>query len=214
MIRPWQVVILGPPNVGKSSLLNALAGYDRAIVHPTPGTTRDLVSAVMVADGWPIEVIDTAGLRRADHPVEQLGVQKAQATAEAADLVILVFDRSRPWEEEHEALLGCYPQALLLHNKADLAAAPGERPPGLEVSAHRPEDVPTILDAVVRRLVPSPPVPGEAIPFTEEQAAAVREALELLPHAGPLAAASRLRQWTPPTSAPPASEPPALEPPA
>jgi len=198
LIRPWQVVILGLPNVGKSSLLNALAGYDRAIVHPTPGTTRDLVSAVIVADGWPIELIDTAGLRQADHPVEQLGVQKAEAAAEEADLVILVFDRSRPWGPEHDALLRRHSHALLLHNKSDLAAAPGGRPPGLEVSAHRPDDVPPILDAVVRRLVPDPPSPGEAVPFTDDQAHAVQEALDLLERQGPQAAAASLRRMMQP----------------
>ncbi|GAB4127903.1 MAG: hypothetical protein Kow0040_02010 [Thermogutta sp.] len=196
LIRPWQVVILGPPNAGKSSLLNALAGYGRALVHPMPGTTRDLVSAVIAADGWPIELIDTAGLRRAEHPVERLGVQKAEDAARSADLVILVFDRSQRWEPDHGALARRYPQALLLHNKSDLPAAPGDRPPGVDVSAHRPEDVPAILEALVERLVPSPPMPGEAIPFTEEQAAAVREALELLPRAGPSTAARRLKSLT------------------
>lgn len=194
LVQPWRVVLAGPPNAGKSSLLNALTGYGRAIVHPAPGTTRDLVSAVIVADGWPIELIDTAGIRPADHPIERLGVQLAETAAKQADLLILVFDRSQPWGPEQDALAGRYPQALLLHNKCDLAAGPGPRPPGLEVSAHRAEDVPTILDAVLRRLVPDAPSPGEAIPFTPDLAAAVSEALDLLEREGPQAAADRLRE--------------------
>ena len=194
LIQPWRVVLVGPPNAGKSSLLNVLTGYGRAIVHPAPGTTRDLVSAVIVADGWPIELIDTAGIRPADHPVERLGVQLAETAAQRADLLVLVFDRSQPWDLRQEALTNRYPQALLLHNKCDLAAGPGPRPPGLEVSAHRAEDVPTILDAVLRRLVPDPPPPGEAIPFTPDLAAAVSDALDLLDRQSPQAAADRLRK--------------------
>ena len=74
LIEPWRVVVAGAPNVGKSSLVNALLGYSRAIVHPTPGTTRDLVTAPTVIDGWPVQLIDTAGLRATEDPLEQSGI--------------------------------------------------------------------------------------------------------------------------------------------
>ncbi len=193
LLQPWRVVIFGPPNVGKSSILNALSGYGRAIVHPSPGTTRDLVSSLIVADGWPIELIDTAGLRSAEDPVESLGVQKAHAAARQADLVILVFDRSQPWTPDNDAILSTQPGALLIHNKADLPPALGYRPPGLEISALRSSDVSPMLDAVVRRLVPQPPLPGEAVPFTEEEIAAVEEARAMAGRSQEMAA-SRLRR--------------------
>ena len=78
LARPWQVVVAGPPNVGKSSLINALAGYPRAIVHWAPGTTRDAVTVETVLDGWPVELCDTAGLRTAGDAVERAGIELAR----------------------------------------------------------------------------------------------------------------------------------------
>src|SRR5207244_11945531 len=63
LTAPWRVAVAGAPNVGKSSLVNALAGYQRSVVAPTPGTTRDVVTALLAIDGWPVELADTAGLR-------------------------------------------------------------------------------------------------------------------------------------------------------
>ncbi len=85
--------IVGAPNVGKSSLLNALVGQDAAIVSPLPGTTRDAVRARTVFDDVPVTLVDTAGLRDSDDPIEQEGVRRARREAESADLVILVSDR-------------------------------------------------------------------------------------------------------------------------
>ena len=88
----WRVVIAGPPNVGKSSLINAMAGYERAIVSPLPGTTRDVVTLTTAIDGWPVQLADTAGLRASDDELESAGVKLAGAALAAADLVILVCD--------------------------------------------------------------------------------------------------------------------------
>ena len=73
LTTPWQVVLAGRPNVGKSSLINALLGYTRAIVHHSPGTTRDVVTAVTAIDGWPVELSDTAGLREPATPLNRRG---------------------------------------------------------------------------------------------------------------------------------------------
>jgi tRNA modification GTPase len=86
------VVLAGRPNVGKSSLLNALSGTDRAIVTATPGTTRDIVEEALHLHGMPVRLLDTAGIRDTPDPVEQIGVNRARDAADAADVVILVMD--------------------------------------------------------------------------------------------------------------------------
>src|SRR5262249_43310164 len=81
LTEPWQVAVLGAPNVGKSSLVNALAGYRRSVVAPTPGTTRDVVTTRVALDGWPVELADTAGWRTDAGPLERQGVDLARAAA-------------------------------------------------------------------------------------------------------------------------------------
>src|SRR5439155_711085 len=94
LTNPWRVVVAGAPNVGKSSLVNALAGYARCVVSPTPGTTRDVVSTLIAVDGWPIELLDTAGLRLPGENLEQQGIALARAAVESADLCLWVIDAS------------------------------------------------------------------------------------------------------------------------
>ena len=93
LVKPWQVVIAGRPNVGKSSLINAIAGYQRAIVHSPPGTTRDIVTVQTAMDGWPVEISDTAGLRESDDPIERAGIELAREKITAADLSRTGFRR-------------------------------------------------------------------------------------------------------------------------
>ena len=95
LIEPWKVVVAGPPNVGKSSLVNALAGYQRAVVSEVAGTTRDAVSVRTAFDGWPFELVDTAGLRDADG-LEGEGIARARAELETADVVVLGSRRHCP----------------------------------------------------------------------------------------------------------------------
>ena len=94
LTEPWRVAIVGAPNVGKSSLVNAVAGYQRAIVAPTPGTTRDVVSTRLAIDGWPVELLDTAGLRADAGALEEQGIALARAARAAADLCLWVVDAS------------------------------------------------------------------------------------------------------------------------
>jgi tRNA modification GTPase len=89
------VAIAGPPNAGKSSLLNRIAGREAAIVTPVPGTTRDVIEVHLNLDGYPVTVLDTAGIRETDDPVEREGVARARARAAGADLVLWVVDASR-----------------------------------------------------------------------------------------------------------------------
>ena len=115
--------ILGRPNVGKSSLLNALLGYDRAIVTDVAGTTRDTVEEKAVVGGVLLRLIDTAGIRDAADTVERMGVDRARAAAGQAELALLVLDGSRPLTAEDEAAIqaaGLAPRMLALVNKSDL----------------------------------------------------------------------------------------------
>jgi len=175
LVRPWRVTLAGRPNVGKSSLLNALAGFQRAIVHHEPGTTRDAVTLQTAIDGWPVELCDTAGLRGEGGPIERAGIELARRRIAQSDLILLVGDRSAPWSAEDQALRDDLSTALLAHNKCDLPAAEGPRPEGLCVSALTGEGVARLLSEISRRLVPAPPPPGAAVPLNAEQCEAVRQ---------------------------------------
>jgi tRNA modification GTPase len=180
---PWRMIIAGAPNVGKSTLINALVGYERAIVFDQPGTTRDLVSAVTALDGWPIELTDTAGLRKSDQALEQEGIARAKAEMQVADLILLVFDATQDWSGDDEKLALEWSDALVVYNKCDLLAAGAGgtdardgRPIGLLASAKTGVNIPELIRRIVRRLVPAAPPPGAAIPFTTEQVAAIKSA--------------------------------------
>jgi tRNA modification GTPase len=118
-----QVAIVGRPNVGKSSLFNALLAANRAIVTPIPGTTRDVLEEIANLRGYPFRLVDTAGIRPSTDLVEREGIERARASLESADLVLLVLDRSEPLtaadEEAIAAVRGKRVQVVL--NKADLA---------------------------------------------------------------------------------------------
>ena len=157
--RPWRVALAGAPNVGKSSLVNALAGYTRSLVAPTPGTTRDVVSATIALDGWPIELTDTAGLRSTNESLESRGIDRARAALAEADLVLWIVDGS-----DASPVLG--EAGLMVINKVDLppawdfASCPG----AAHVSAQSGQGLGELGREVVRHLIPHPPMPGEAVP--------------------------------------------------
>ncbi len=96
------VAIAGPPNAGKSTLLNRLANRDAAIVSPYAGTTRDVIEVHLDLAGYPLVLVDTAGIHESDDPVEQEGVRRARARAEQADLVLWLVDASAPGEARSE----------------------------------------------------------------------------------------------------------------
>lgn len=170
LTEPFHVVLTGRPNVGKSSLLNALLGYRRAIVFDQPGTTRDVVTAATVVDGWPIELSDTAGLRETGDELESAGVDAARRRLVEADLVLTVFDLTESWTAEDAAILAAHPGAVTVLNKADAAEAlDPSRPGGLRTSATTGGGIEELLATIGARLVPNPPTPGEAVPFTTRQ---------------------------------------------
>jgi tRNA modification GTPase len=124
-----RVAITGRPNVGKSSLLNAWSRCDRAIVTALPGTTRDLIDSQLVVGGIPIQVVDTAGIRTALDPVEQLGIERSRRAAQSADLVLLTIDATAGWTGADQELydLVCDRPLILVINKIDLI--PTDCPP-------------------------------------------------------------------------------------
>ncbi|MGB3757934.1 MAG: tRNA uridine-5-carboxymethylaminomethyl(34) synthesis GTPase MnmE [Rivularia sp. (in: cyanobacteria)] len=117
-----KVAIVGRPNVGKSSLLNAWSRSDRAIVTDLPGTTRDVVESQLVVGGIPVQVLDTAGIRDTEDRVEKIGVERSRNAAQAADLVLFTIDATTGWTKEDEII---YEQVkhrplILVINKIDL----------------------------------------------------------------------------------------------
>lgn len=117
-----RTAIVGKPNVGKSSLLNLLVGAERAIVTAIPGTTRDVLEETVVVGGIPLVLWDTAGLRQTSDEVERIGVERARLGVQEADLVLAVFDGSRPFDQEDKIVFTTIlkKQYILIINKADL----------------------------------------------------------------------------------------------
>lgn len=171
LVRPWKVVLAGAPNAGKSSLFNALLGYERAITAPAPGTTRDLVSATLVWHGFAFELIDTAGLRDAGDSLEAEGVRRAVQSQRQADLLLWLVDLSDP-----RPLLATGVQpTFVVGTKADLS----RRYAGVcdyPTSSSTGDGLPQLLDALLRRVLPEEPPPGQAVPVLQQQ----RDALTAL----------------------------------
>ena len=140
-----KVAIIGRPNVGKSSLLNAWSRSDRAIVTDLPGTTRDVVESQLVVGGIPVQVLDTAGIRETEDRVEKIGVERSCRAAESADLVLLTIDGQAGWTELDEVI---YQQVkncslVLIINKIDLVQ------PELIKSIFYPETIKNVVTTAV-----------------------------------------------------------------
>jgi tRNA modification GTPase len=142
------MVFAGRPNVGKSSLFNALLGTERALVTEIPGTTRDTIEAHTDFLGWPVRLADTAGLWNAPDQVDRLGVEVSRRYLAAADLVLLCVEAGRQVEED-EAAIAVERPSLLVRTKADLAGNPGE---GLAVSAITGEGLGVLRRAAAERV--------------------------------------------------------------
>jgi len=207
---PWRVVVAGPPNVGKSCLVNALAGYQRSIVYDEPGTTRDVLIADVVFDGWPFQLLDTAGLRDVDEPLERAGIGRAQDALAQADLILRVEDvtGSAPLDDWLENPLTNAPN-LQVKNKADL------RPPELLAtdgssvgsslhgtrawltSAVTGDGLPELITTIVNTLIPDRNDNLDGMLFTDRQVQLVRQASDAI-HAGqPQNAIGLLKQIAP-----------------
>lgn len=200
LTRGVPCAIVGLPNAGKSSLLNALLGYQRAIVTDIPGTTRDTVEERCVVGGVLLRLIDTAGLRDTDDPVEKLGVERSRAALAGAELALVLVDGSEAGEDPNrlaaerslwEKAAACCPRVVLVFTKADLPRGRdrdfdfhGERPPAVCLSARTGAGL-EALGEVVARLFPQGDG-GEAgsMLTNARQAQAAQAALAALQEAG------------------------------
>ncbi|MDO8745750.1 MAG: GTPase, partial [Candidatus Brocadiaceae bacterium] len=120
LTTPQVLVILGKPNVGKSTLINAVLGEERMLVHHEPGTTRDYVSEFISVDGIPFELVDTAGMRRTSDILETMSIEMTQEQLQRADKVFAVFDNSRKFDQEDEGILSALNSWLKTKNSGDL----------------------------------------------------------------------------------------------
>jgi tRNA modification GTPase len=153
IVRDGAVVVLaGPPNAGKSSLFNALLGVERAIVHSTPGTTRDAIEAVIEVNRWPMRLVDTAGLRESDNEVERTGVEVSRRYLAGAHLVLVCGETAA----DHDTASAVLRQStaapvITVWTKADLHVRMGGEG-GLAVSAHTRQGLIELLESVERTL--------------------------------------------------------------
>jgi tRNA modification GTPase len=157
---PWTVALVGQPNAGKSSLMNALAGFQRSIVNPTPGTTRDTVTLDVAFDGWPVRLIDTAGLRDSADELESAGIERARRVIADADLVLHIFDATQPQPATLE-------RAIPVANKIDLQPDSTWPDSVVTVSALTGAGLERLIGRIVRSLIPELPPRGLAIPVCD-----------------------------------------------
>lgn len=175
---PWKVTIAGRPNAGKSSLLNAVIGYERAIVFDQPGTTRDRIEAELLLDGWPMVVSDTAGIRETSDDIESSGVAASLSSVDSCDLCLLVIDSVTGWSDEDEAILQAVPAdkpVAVLLNKTDIATDATFRVPNTDrtakefkVSATTGHGLNNVLTWVPSTLVPDAPPLTQPLPLLAE----------------------------------------------
>ena len=175
LITPWRIVVCGKPNVGKSSLINALVGYDRAIVFDQPGTTRDVVSAETALDGWPMEFVDTAGIRATDNEIESAGISRARSVIAEADARLLLLDVSTSLTAEDDTLLQTVPSPIVVLHKSDLPKVwewsdlesrfPNART--CNVSSTMRQGLIELQSAIVARLIPVVPPMEAAVPIVD-----------------------------------------------
>lgn len=198
---PWRVVVAGAANVGKSSLVNALAGYPRCLVSPLPGTTRDLVRTRVAVEGWPIELVDTAGWHDDAGVLEEQGIRQARATIGSADLCLWVLDAAAEprWPPAFSTA------TLPIINKIDL-------PPawdfehcvgGIRLSARTGAGLEDLCQALAATLVPRCPPPQSAVPFTPDLAERVAAAARRLEEGDTADACDILQSLVAGGSAPP-----------
>ena len=180
------VLILGKPNAGKSSLLNALVGYNRAIVTDIAGTTRDTIEESYTYNGMLFNVTDTAGIRNADSIVEQIGIERAEENVKSADIILVVLDGSRPIEEEDKKILSLIENKIVLYviNKIDLPKKINKTfDQMVEVSALRREKVEALKKDIYDLVVDKNMLNGGLIITNTRHINALRRANESLKQA-------------------------------
>lgn len=180
------LVIAGRPNVGKSSLMNALVGMERSIVSQIPGTTRDYVEQYTVLGKIPVNVVDTAGLRHTHDPIEQEGVKLALSRIAEADLVIFLYDASLGWTGEDQQMLNLVKEEkiIVVGNKIDKGKTPNQHPKAYFISAKEKTGLEKLIEAIHQVMnVTEPPkllVSQRQMGLLEKALNDIRDALEHL----------------------------------
>lgn len=180
LIEPWRVVLAGPPNSGKSSLLNMLLGYSRAIVHEQAGTTRDLLEERSSFDGWPIELVDGAGIRTATDAIEATGIEQTLQSIATADCTLLLVDRTTGWTQTHDQIQAhSSGRVVLVNTKSDLntgeanatdspnSSIPESITIKVDTSSVTGNGLKELMNTVVSVLVPQLLLPGDPVPFRQ-----------------------------------------------
>src|SRR6185295_5036589 len=171
LATPRKIVLAGSPNVGKSTLFNALVQEDRALVSPEPGTTRDPVRETIAIEQVPVELIDTAGVEAPRDLLEQLSIERTQASLRDADLILFLFDAEAGAQGPELRFLETlsHRRVILLVNKVDV----GKKKPlldALPISAKTGQGLDDVRRKILRALAVNPRhVPGEAVVFTSRQ---------------------------------------------
>ncbi|MCB9952516.1 MAG: 50S ribosome-binding GTPase [Planctomycetaceae bacterium] len=181
LTEPWMIVLCGPPNVGKSTLLNALVGYNRAIVFDQPGTTRDVLTAETAIEGWPMRFVDTAGLRSTTDELEQAGIEQGKQTLAQADLLLVLHDITQGPSDLPAEVSAAQVPRIDVWNKCDVQPQQAEVAPAndsVHISALKHAGLEPLFNRIVSRLVPDLPPADEVIPCSSQQATWMRGLLE------------------------------------
>jgi len=192
LFEPFSTVLVGPPNVGKSSLTNRILGFDRVIVDPQSGTTRDVVSVSTILDGWGITVNDTAGIHKTTQKVEQQGITGTLHMLRRADLIIAVFDVTNTAGSVHEIIHQIPSDKTVLYvlNKCDRPETEWEPywktannknrlelslPENfIRTSASQNQGIQNLKTSIIQKLIPVLPAPKEGVPLFDFQLASLK----------------------------------------
>lgn len=187
LVNPWILTLAGPPNVGKSSLTNAIFGSQRVLVHRDPGTTRDAVDATVVVSSWPVILTDTAGVRATEETIELQGIAAAERRWQSADIGLLVVDATVGWTPTHDRLsamrsgptlvvlnkLDLNPEAILAEDHLRAVSGLRDRSGAFRryvcTNATKNSGVSDLLQALGEHFDNQLPSSGSAVPFTMEQ---------------------------------------------
>lgn len=178
LTTPWRVVLAGRPNVGKSSLINAILGYDRSIVFDEAGTTRDVLTATTAIEGWPFQFSDTAGIRDQAAPLEAAGIKRAEQNLGEADRRVILIDTSQPAHADDHRLLSQWPDSIVVTHKADLPQRWNDSLPeqAIPVSSKTKAGLDTLMNQLVKQLVPETPDENTPVPVTKRQVELLHQA--------------------------------------
>jgi tRNA modification GTPase len=176
LVNPYRIVIIGAPNVGKSTLFNTLVGKERVLVHPTPGTTRDWVDEIMIIDDIPFILIDTAGLWNSLDPLDLASMEKTKEQIKVADLVIMLYDATTDKQDEFIEELHNH-NVIICINKIDITSIQSFKGDYLYISALKGFGIDNLKKEILKRLnLKAVYNTGAPVVFTRQQ----KEGLEKL----------------------------------